>query len=236
MILGQLSARVRGHGPPVVLLHGNSENGTVFDRMLPYLGDFTTIQLDSRGHGRSARGERPLTIKQLAIDVGRSLIAYRDSTGTGPCGLIGFSDGANIGLELAIHRPDLLAAQVLMGGNVTPGALKPVTNAMILGGYWAMRAVGAVSPAARRRADIWGLMVGQPNVSREQLESVEVPTMIMVGQRDVVPRRESQLTARLIPGAEWVEVAGQSHLLPRGAPKLVADLATAFLGPRLRAG
>jgi pimeloyl-ACP methyl ester carboxylesterase len=121
--LGELSARVQGAGPPLVLLHGNSEDGRVFDRMMPYLGAFTAIRLDSRGHGRSPQGDRPLTVTQLAIDTCRSLLAFRDLTGAGRFGLIGFSDGANIGLEIAIHRPDLLAAEVLMGGNVTRGAM-----------------------------------------------------------------------------------------------------------------
>ncbi|MDR1118837.1 MAG: alpha/beta hydrolase [Bifidobacteriaceae bacterium] len=229
MMLGELSAAVRGAGPPLALLHGNSEDGHVFDRMLPYLDGFTLIVLDSRGHGRSPRGRRPLTIRQLAVDVCRSLLEYRRLMGQGPFGLIGFSDGANLGLEIAIHRPDLLAAEVLMGGNATPAALKPWTRAEILAGYWGMRAAGTVSPSARRRADVWGLMVGQPGVTRSQMETVTVPTMIMVGARDVVPRRESQAMARLIPGAEWVELAGEGHLLPRTAPRVAGELAAAFL-------
>ncbi|MDR2253648.1 MAG: alpha/beta hydrolase [Bifidobacteriaceae bacterium] len=245
MILGELAARVSGAGPPVVLLHGNSEDSAVFDQMLAHLEGFTTIRLDSRGHGGTAAGRRPLTIQQLAIDTARAMLDYRRRwsgasrtawSGPGPVrfGLIGFSDGANIGLDVAIHRPDLLAAQVLLGGNVNQAALRAGTNALIMAGHQAMRLGGLVSPAARRRADVWGLMVGQPDVSRAQLESLTVPTLIMVGERDVVPRRESRRVARLIPDSEWVELAGHGHMLPRTAPKLVAELAGAYLAPRLR--
>ncbi|MDR1186573.1 MAG: alpha/beta hydrolase [Bifidobacteriaceae bacterium] len=236
MILGPLSALVEGSGPPVVLLHGNSEDSSVFDRMLPYLCGFTTIALDSRGHGATPMGSAPMTITQLAVDCCHALHDYRRRyRHSGRFGLIGFSDGANIGMELAIHRPELLAAQVLIGGNTTQGALKPVTNAVITVGYWAMKVAGLFSAAARRRAAVWGLMVGQPNHTRPQLESVRVPTLIMVGARDVVPRRESQRTARLIPGAQWTEIAGQGHNLPARAPRVVGELSAEFLARHLRA-
>ncbi|MDR3359570.1 MAG: alpha/beta hydrolase [Bifidobacteriaceae bacterium] len=235
--LGPLAGTIQGEGPPVVLLHGNSETGAIFDQMVPHLGGFTLIRLDSRAHGRSRRGQRPLTIQQLAIDTCRALLDYRAKSGqAGPFGLIGFSDGANIGLEIAIHRPDLLAAEVLLGGNVSPLALRPWTKLGVLAVWAAARAAGLVSPAARRQAEVFGLMVGQPNVTARQLESVAVPTMIMAGERDVVPRHESRRVARLIPGAEWVELAGQGHMLPRTAPRLAAELAAGFLGPRLDRG
>jgi pimeloyl-ACP methyl ester carboxylesterase len=236
-MLADLSARCEGAGPPVVMLHGNSESGAIFDKMMPYLGGFTIIRLDSRGHGESPRGRRPLTITQLAIDTCHALHAYRQMSGRAErFGLIGFSDGANVGLELAMHRPDLLAAQVLIGGNTTQGAMKPLTNAAVTAAYWAMRALGGVNRSARHRADVLGLMIGQPNVTAAQLAAVKVPTLLMVGQRGVVRRRESLRVASLIPGAEWVEVAGEGHMLPRTAPQLTAELAKGFLAVRLSAG
>ncbi|MDR1633655.1 MAG: alpha/beta hydrolase [Bifidobacteriaceae bacterium] len=230
MILGGLSAVVDGAGPPVVLLHGNSEDCSVFEPLRPYLGGFTTIALDARGHGATPIGEAPMTITQLAIDCCHALADYRVRYRyQGRFGLIGFSDGANVGLELAIHRPELLAAQVLMGGNTTQGALRPFTNLGVTVGYWAMRLAGLVSAAARRRAAVWGLMIGQPNHTKAMLESVRVPTLIVVGERDIVPRRESLRTARLIPGAEWVEIAGQGHNLPLRAAGVAGPLAADFL-------
>ncbi|MDR2114440.1 MAG: alpha/beta hydrolase [Bifidobacteriaceae bacterium] len=235
--LGELAAQIQGAGPPVVMLHGNSEDGRVFDRMVPRLSGFTTISLDSRGHGRSPYPVGRLTITGLAIDTCRALEDYRRRTGyRGRFGVIGFSDGANIGLEIALHRPDLLAAQVLMGGNTYPGALKPWTKTTILAGYCLMRFLAPFHAAVGRRAQVWGLMVGQPNVTRAQLESVTVPTLVMAGERDVVPRQESLRTARLIPGAEWVELIGHGHSLPRSAPALAGDLSREFLAAYLGLG
>jgi pimeloyl-ACP methyl ester carboxylesterase len=275
LVLGELAARVEGTGPPLVLLHGNSEDSSIFDGMAPHLAGFTLVRLDSRGHGSTPCGQRPLTIKQLAIDTARALADYQarfwpgggaaggglagpgggagKPTGrAGPTGLagpgggapgggsrrpgfglIGFSDGANIALEVAIHRPQLVAAQVLIGGNATPGSMRLGTRAVIGAAYWALRAAGPFSAAARRRAAVFGLMVGQPQVSHAQLAGLEVPTLVMVAERGVVPRRESQRVARAIPGAEWVELAGLGHMLPRSAPKLAADLAADFLRARL---
>jgi pimeloyl-ACP methyl ester carboxylesterase len=233
-MLGELRAVIEGSGPPLVLLHGNSEDGHVFDLMRPYLGSFATITVDSRGHGLTPMGRRPMTITQLAIDTCHALEAYRRRYGyKGKFGLIGFSDGANIGLELAIHRPSLIGAQVLIGGNVAPGALRPMTRLAIVGGYWLLQLAGLLSPSARRRAKVFGLMIGQPNVSDAQLRAIELPTLIMVGERDIVTARESARTARLIPGAQWLEIAGQNHYLPRRAAQLTGQLSADFLARHL---
>ncbi|WP_454300721.1 alpha/beta fold hydrolase [Salana multivorans] len=56
-LVGPLWAVAVGHGPPLVLLHGNAESHRVFDRLVPLLAPrMTLVGLDSRGHGRSPRG------------------------------------------------------------------------------------------------------------------------------------------------------------------------------------
>jgi pimeloyl-ACP methyl ester carboxylesterase len=230
MFLGDLAARTTGDGPPVVLLHGNGESMAVFDAMVPFLDGFTLIGLDARGHGATPAGDRPLTIAHLGVDVAHALDEYRTHTGyRGSFGVIGFSDGANVSLEVAIHRPDLIGAQVLIGGNRAPGAMKLPIYVGILAGYAALSLAGLVSPAARRTARVWSLMLTGPHHTDADLRRATAPTLVVAAQRDVVSSAESLHTARVLPDARWVEIPGQGHLLPVKAPRVTGELSAEFL-------
>ncbi|MBQ7653905.1 MAG: alpha/beta hydrolase, partial [Clostridia bacterium] len=56
----------QGEGFPLVLLHGNGENGGYFVNQVEYFKDnFSVYSVDTRGHGKSPRGTAPFTIKQF---------------------------------------------------------------------------------------------------------------------------------------------------------------------------
>ena len=60
----------RGNGTPLVLLHGNGEDGTYFARQMEeFSRDFRVLAVDTRGHGRSPRGTAPFTLDQFAEDL-----------------------------------------------------------------------------------------------------------------------------------------------------------------------
>ncbi|MDR1825844.1 MAG: alpha/beta hydrolase [Bifidobacteriaceae bacterium] len=230
--LGPLAATIEGSGPPVVLLHGNGEDRSLFDGMAPWLVEagFTVIRLDSRGHGLSPRGGCPMSLTQFAVDTARALTAYRRLTGwAGRFGVVGFSDGANVALELALHRPSELAGQVLMGGNRRPGVVRPAVHAGLWAGFAVLGLEALFNGGARRRFDQWRVMMGQPLVRLADLRGMAVPSLVMAGAWDVVPRRESLLVARTVPCGEWVQIQGAGHMVPVQRPVVAATLAGAFL-------
>ena len=68
----ELHAVERGAGEPLILLHGNGEDGTYFARQMECFCDrFRVIALDTRGHGGSPRGTAPVTLGPCARDLGR---------------------------------------------------------------------------------------------------------------------------------------------------------------------
>jgi pimeloyl-ACP methyl ester carboxylesterase len=218
----------------VALLHGNGEDARVFDAMAPWLAGFKTVALEARGHGRSPRGPEPLTIPRLAADAARALDAARGGGGArgdggARCGIVGFSDGANVALELALHRPDLVRGLVLIGGNLTPAGLKPGVRVATVATYAGLVAAGLVSRRRRARAEVWGLMVGQPRIDAADLARIEAPALVVAGQKDLIARRHTELIAHSIPGSELVIVPGQGHMLPLTAPAVLGRLAAAFL-------
>lgn len=79
--------REKGNKEPFILLHGNGEDGRYFKHQLDYFSDrYRVIALDTRGHGKSQRGDAPFTIKQFAKD----LDGFMDNLGIGKAIILGF--------------------------------------------------------------------------------------------------------------------------------------------------
>ena len=99
----QLHYIEQGQGRPLILLHGNGEDNSYFVHQIDYFSkDYRVIAIDTRGHGKSPRGEKPFTIKQFAED----LHDFMDEKGIEKAILLGFSDGGNIALEFALKYPE----------------------------------------------------------------------------------------------------------------------------------
>lgn len=89
----------KGEGTPLVLLHGNGGSLECFKSQIEYFSKkYRVIALDTRGHGKSPRGDKPFTIKQFADD----LKDFLDDLGIKRAILLGFSDGGNIALTFAL--------------------------------------------------------------------------------------------------------------------------------------
>src|SRR4051795_1448747 len=72
--------------------------------------------MDSRGHGRSAWGDLPITYDQMPADT----LGLLDHLGIEKTDVVGWSDGGIIALDLAIHHPERLDRVVAYGANFTP--------------------------------------------------------------------------------------------------------------------
>lgn len=92
----------QGVGEPLILLHGNGEDGTYFKEQLAFFSKtHRVIAVDTRGHGQSPRGERPFCLETFADD----LSDFLDERGIPQASLLGFSDGGNIALLFALKYP-----------------------------------------------------------------------------------------------------------------------------------
>jgi len=92
-----------GAGPPVVLLHGGLANSDYLSEQARALAlAHRVILVDSRGHGRSTRDARPYGYDLMADDVA----ALLDSLHIAKADVVGWSDGAIVGLDLALRHPE----------------------------------------------------------------------------------------------------------------------------------
>ena len=93
---------VFGAGEPVIMLHGGLANANYWGLQVPELArHYKVIVMDSRGHGRSTRDDRPYGYDLMADDV----VGLLDYLKVDKAAVVGWSDGAILGLDLALRHP-----------------------------------------------------------------------------------------------------------------------------------
>lgn len=201
----ELHCEETGGGEPLVLLHGNGEDGTYFTHQIAHFSQrFRVLALDTRGHGKSPRGEAPFTIRQFA----RDLLAFLDARGIERAHLLGFSDGGNIALVFALAHPERVGKLVLNGANLNTRGVKRSVQVPIELGYRMARLFASLNAKARANAEILGLMVNDPNVAPEELAALTAPTLVIAGENDMIREDHTRLIAERIPNARLAFVPG----------------------------
>lgn len=215
----------RGTGEPLILLHGNGEDGSYFVHQLePFAEHFRVIVPDTRGHGQTPRGSAPFTIRQFAAD----LLAFMDLHGIRRAHLLGFSDGGNIALVFALAHPERVGKLILDGANLDASGVKRSVQLPIEIGYRIARLSARRSPEARRHAELLGLMVNDPNVHPDELARIQSPTLVIAGDRDMIRPSHTRLIADRIPGARLAILPGD-HFLANKVPGPFNETVLRFL-------
>jgi len=215
----------KGSNEPFILLHGNGEDSTYFKHQIDYFSDkYRVIALDTRGHGKSPKGDAPFTIKQFA----RDLDVFMDNLGISNAIILGFSDGANIAMEFALKFPHKVNALILNGGNLNPNGVKRTVQIPIELGYKIASKFSSTSEKAKENADLLGLMVNEPNISPIELSKISVPTLVICGTKDMIKESHTKAIARNIPNAKLAIIKGD-HFIANKNPNLFNKVVEGFL-------
>ena len=216
----------KGEGVPLILLHGNGENCDYFVGQIDAFAQyFHVYALDTRGHGKTPRGEAHFTIRQFADD----LLGFLDEHGLDKANLLGFSDGGNIAMVFAIKYPARVDRLILDGANLDAKGVKPSIQIPIEIGYRFARLFARKSEEAARHAEMLGLMVNDPNVSPEELAKIQSKTLVMAGTRDMIKEKHTRLIASHIPDARLVFIDGD-HFIANKCPEAFNRAVMEFLG------
>ena len=212
-----------GNGPPLLLLHGNGEDGTYFVHQIEeFSRDFTVYAIDTRGHGKSPRGTAPFTISQFADD----LLAFMDQQGLPQADILGFSDGGNIALTFALRHPERVNRLILNGANLDPKGVKPLVQLPIVLGYHF--ASLSKNPKAKARAELLGLMVNEPHIDPAELKKLTMPVLVIAGTKDMIEERHTRLIAASLPNARLALIPGD-HFIASKAPAALNRAVRQFL-------
>lgn len=185
----------RGEGRPLILIHGNGEDHTIFDEIAePLSAEFSVYALDSRGHGNSTPVDS-FDYSEMAEDVHGFIQALELEKPA----VYGFSDGGIIGLMLAYKYPDLLSALVVSGANTTPDGLKEVWFDKFRRAY------------ERTGKDSLKMMLEQPNISKADLAKIKIPTLVTAGSDDMIEDDHTRYIADSIAGSTLQIYEGETH-------------------------
>src|SRR5215467_6602679 len=117
-----------GHGEPVLFVHGGLANANYWGNQVRALKDrYRVIVMDSRGHGRSTRNARPYGYDLMSDDV----IGLLDYLKIRKVALIGWSDGAIIGLDIAMHHPERLSKLFAFAANYDPSGVSDISHSPV---------------------------------------------------------------------------------------------------------
>lgn len=206
--------REKGNKEPFILLHGNGEDGSYFENQIDYFSDkYRVIALDTRGHGKSPRGNAPFTIEQFSRDLYDFMTGLEISNAI----ILGFSDGANIAMKFAIKHPNMVKALILNGGNLNSKGVKRTTQIPIEMGYRIASRFASKSPDAKRNAEMLGLMVNEPNISPAELSKITAPTLVICGKRDMIKESHTKEIAANIPSAKLSIIKGNHFIANKRA-------------------
>ncbi len=224
-----------GSGPPLLLLHGGGSNRDAFFAQLPFLArHFHVYALDSRGHGRSEHGAGVLSYERYAEDV-YALLSQRHIP---RAALVGWSDGGNTGLVLAVAHPESICRMVVIGANYNPSGLvqephdpPPVPH------EWTSELVQDLydllpdtedfnNPSSDELQALWAT---GPDLTPAELHQIKAQVLVVGGEYDLISRDHLIATQQAIPGARLEIFPDAGHSLMQDEPARMNQSLRMFL-------
>jgi pimeloyl-ACP methyl ester carboxylesterase len=205
-----------GEGPPVLLLHGGLANSNYWSNQIEELSrHFFVTVMDTRGHGRS-----PVTSGTFSYEIfARDVISLLDFLKISTTALVGWSDGAITGIQLALTSPDRLSALFAFGANATPDGLK--AGGAKVGAFAAFiarcrREYLTLSPHPERWPELQkglsSMWRTQPNFSKGKLGTISLPVTIADGEYDeIIKLEQTKQMASYLTKASLLILPNVSH-------------------------
>jgi pimeloyl-ACP methyl ester carboxylesterase len=207
---------VYGHGSPVVFLHGGLANGDYWgNQVRAVAAHHTVILMDSRGHGRSSRDERPYGYDLMADDV----VALLDLLKIHKADIVGWSDGGILGLDLALRHKDRVGKVFAFAANtVTAGVVEGVEKNPTFAAYIAragneyQRLSSTPKQYDAFVDQISKMWAEQPNWTDAELKTIDTPVLVVDGDHDeAIKRAHTEYIAATIPHAGLLILPNVSH-------------------------
>lgn len=205
----------KGSGEALILLHGNGESHEYFVHQIEYFSaNYRVIAIDTRGHGNSARGDAPFTIRQFALDLHQFMEEHQIEKAN----ILGFSDGGNIALIFALTYPEQVMKLILNGANLFGQGIKPHIQIPIILGYKFASLFVKKSEDAKKNAEMLALMVNDPNIEPQELSEISARTLVIAGTKDMVKTSHTRLIYENLPNAKLVFIKG-NHFIANKKPE-----------------
>jgi len=200
---------IYGKGDPLLLIHGNGGSINNFKYQIPYFAaNYKVIAVDSRAQGKSADTSDSLSFEMMADDFS----ALLDKLHLDSCYVLGWSDGGINGLLLAIRHPEKVKKLAITGANLWPDSTA-ISGADYLWGKNFYDTLGKMpqTPELIYTRKLVKLDLFEPHITREQLQQIKCPTLVIAGDHDIILPRHTLFIAESIPGAFLWILPNSSH-------------------------
>jgi pimeloyl-ACP methyl ester carboxylesterase len=218
---------IHGSGMPLVLIHGGGSTiTTTFGKVLSsFAKTRKVIAVEMQSHGHTADIDRALSFEQDADDIA-ALLQHLNIKKTD---VFGFSNGGSTAMQLAIRHPNVVR-KIIVGssfyrrdglypevwGFLQQGSLEnmpqPLKNAYLKINN-DQKALSAMHDRDRQR------MLDFKDWPADGLKSIQAPTLLLIGDRDVVRPEHAVEMCRLIPNARLA-------ILPSGHGDYIGEIMT----------
>lgn len=238
------------HGPtvgvPLVLLHGGGSTIDVtFSKVLPlFARNRPVIAVEEQGHGRTSDRDQPVTFEGSADDVA-ALVRH---LGVGPVDILGFSNGASVGLQVVIRHPQLVRRLVFASAMTRRDGARPELWQFMEQADFSNMPQPLKDAFLRVNPDAQQLRVMHDKDAERMRRFTDVPdallqrvtasVLIVSGDRDIVTPAHAVALQQQIPGARLLvlpaghgDYLGEAVMTQRESryPELTAALIEEFL-------
>jgi pimeloyl-ACP methyl ester carboxylesterase len=240
---------IYGTGEPLLLLHGNGGSMESFEFQIPELSKhFQVIAVDSRGQGRTTDSDKEITYALMASDMNELI----DKLKLGSVYVLGWSDGGNIGLELAFAHPEKVKKLITFGANFShENFLAPFDSTIVMDKNdplvvgttdWLQKRTARasarpspmpeISPVTQKK--LADLMEKYPNFTVDQLKQINVPVLVAAGDHDLIALDQTVELFKNLPHAQLMVIPGATHIVLIEQPDLVNSEIVRFLNTPYR--
>jgi pimeloyl-ACP methyl ester carboxylesterase len=201
-----------GTGEPLLLLHGNSQMIYAYMKQIPHFEKkYKVIAVDTRGQGKSKDfSTGPLSYDLFAEDMKQLL----DSLHIKKVNIIGWSDGGNTGLIMAVKYPQYVNKLAIMGANLFP------TTEALPETVWTQLRTGITQlqtrtdEASKMQVRLFTMLLNEPHLTFADIKKIKAPTLVMAGETDMILESHTRAIAAGIPKSQLVIFKGASHYAP----------------------
>lgn len=215
-----------GQGQPLLLLHGNSESIQSFRLQIPEFSKrYRVIAVDTRGQGKSSEDGKAYSYDLFADDMNALLnILNIDSAN-----ILGWSDGGNTGLIMAMKYPKKVKRLVTMGANVF------IDNSVV--DKWVFKELhkqlkemkNDTSYSHRNRVRLINLLLTEPKHNFEELKIISSPVLVLAGEKDVIKENHTRSIAQNIRNSKLIIAPKETHYYPTENSKAFNETVIEFL-------
>lgn len=233
----EIHGSANGKTPPLFLLHGGcSTIETSFGKVLPALAkNRQVIAFEQQGHGHTADIDRPFTFEQSAEDT-ISLMRYLKIR---EADIFGYSNGGHIVLAIAIRYPEVVRKIIVESAMFSRDGSDP--------GIWESFKEAKLDEMPAELQESYLRVAPHPEdlptffakcVKRmldfkgwtpEEIKSIDAPTLVIIGDHDIVRPEHAVSMFRLLPNAQLAVLPGTDHMTIVNRSAWLLSMTEAFL-------